>query len=92
MNFELLIQDEAWLDIQKACEWYDEQKAGLGIELLDEIEQCYRNILENPERYPYINQIFRRIRTERFPYLIVYKIVDEKIIIMRIRHIKQKPL
>jgi len=92
MSFELLIQKEAWTEIQLAYDWYEEQKEGLGNDFLAEIEKCYNDLIENPHRHSYINHLYRRIKTERFPYIIIYEIEDERILILRVRHVKQKPL
>ena len=43
MNFELIIKEEAHLDIQEAYHWYNEKQAGLGKHFLDELE-LYFNI------------------------------------------------
>lgn len=92
MSYTLLIQTEAWLEIQNAYDWYEEQKEGLGDEFLEEIEICYKILIEAPERFPFKNHLYRRITTERFPYIIMYEIEEKTIIISRVRHIKQRPL
>ncbi len=92
MAYDLLIQTEAVLEIREAFEWYEEQKEGLGYELIEEIEACYQALIINPERYSFINQTYRRIKTNRFPYLLVYEIDGNDIIINSVRHVKRKPL
>ncbi|MDB4903333.1 MAG: hypothetical protein JWQ63_2614 [Mucilaginibacter sp.] len=91
MGYNLLLQTEAILEIQEAFEWYEEQKEGLGYELIEEIEVCYEKRSIHPERYSYINQLYRRIKTNRFPYVLVYEIEDDNIIVNSIRHIKRNP-
>jgi toxin ParE1/3/4 len=92
MSYTLLIQKEAWVELQNAFEWYEEQKQGLGYEFIEKVQACYENLVDNPHRFPHINPNYRRIKTDRFPYILFYEIEDETIIIGRIRHIKQKPL
>ncbi|WP_375782350.1 hypothetical protein [Mucilaginibacter gotjawali] len=55
------------------------------------MEACYQIIGDHPERYSYINRQYRRIRTRRFPYLVVFEIEDNNIIVNSVRHIKRKP-
>lgn len=71
MNFNLVVQSEVVLDIQEAFEWYETQRIGLGYALIEEIETCYKKLSEHPEYYTYINERYRRIKTNRFPYLSV---------------------
>ena len=92
MGYNVIVQIQAILKIREAFDWYEEQKEGLGYELIEEIEVCYENLRINPERYSYINPIYRRIKTSRFPYILMYEIEGNEVIIINIRHIKQKPL
>lgn len=92
MAFNISLQIEAIEEIREAFDWYEEQKDGLGYELLEEIEICYENLLVNPHRYSFINSNYRRIRTNRFPYLLVYEIEGDDIVINSVRHIKRNPL
>jgi len=92
MSFRLIIQDQAILEIKDAFEWYEEQKEGLGYEFIAEIEDCYNDLSKYPERYSYINHLYRRIKTNRFPYILIYEIDGSTVIIIRVRHLKQKPI
>jgi toxin ParE1/3/4 len=91
MAYNLSLQTEAILEIQKAFIWYEEQKEGLGYEFLNEIEICYNNLKTYPERYSYVNQFYRRIKTNRFPYILIFEIWGDDIVVNSVRHIKQKP-
>ncbi|HEY8930541.1 MAG TPA: type II toxin-antitoxin system RelE/ParE family toxin [Mucilaginibacter sp.] len=92
MGYKLLIQKEALVELQEAFDWYEEQKIDLGYEFLNEVEVCYRNLSDYPERYSYINERYRRIKTDRFPYILVFEIEGNVVIVNTIRHIKRKPL
>ena len=92
MSYTLIIQIEAWREIENAFDWYENIKEGLGNEFLEELDICYKVLTDNPERFPLINHLYRRIKTERFPYILMYEIEEETIVIYRVRHIKQKPL
>ena len=73
MSFRLIIQDKAILEIKDAFDWYEEQREGLGFEFIKEIEACYLNLSKYPERNSYINNLYRRIKTNRFPYILIMK-------------------
>jgi len=92
MIYTLTVQIEAWLEIQNAYDWYEEQKLGLGDAFIEQVELCYRALIKNPERFPYINHLYRRIKTNRFPYLVLYEIEGSNIIVGRVRHVKQLPV
>lgn len=92
MNYYILLEPKALIEIQEAFNWYEEQKDSLGYELIIELEACYKLLIDNPERFSYINSTYRRIKTHKFPYILVYEIEGNTIIINSVRHIKQKPL
>jgi toxin ParE1/3/4 len=91
MAYNLSLEAEAILEIREAFKWYEEQKEGLGYELLEEIDICCKNLRAHPERYSYINQFYRRIKTDRFPYILIYEFEGDDIIVNSVRHIKRKP-
>lgn len=90
MSYEIILQSEAILDLQEAFEWYEKQKEGLGFEFIEEVESGYLKISNQPLHYPPINPRFRRIRINRFPYLVVYEIEGNSVIINSVRHIKRE--
>lgn len=90
MNYNLIIQTEAILDVRLAFEWYENIRKGLGFELLKEIEICYQKISRNPDYYTYINRKYRRIRTKGFPYLIIYEVKGTNVVVNSVVHAKQK--
>jgi len=92
MAYDLFIQDEAVYEIEDAFDWYEEQKPGLGYELIEEIKSCYKKIQNDPDHYSYTRTLYRRIQTKRFPYIIIYEIEENVIIVNSVRHIKRKPL
>lgn len=91
MSYALKIQSEAVIDIQEAFEWYEAQQKGLGVEFIEEVENGFTNICEHPKYYTSINKIFRRIKIKRFPYLIIYEIEEDAVIINSVRHGSRKP-
>lgn len=92
MEYNLVLQHEAVLDIQEAFEWYEKLESGLGNKLIMEIEICLEKITTHPLHYSYVNDIYRRIRLDRFPYLLIYEIEEGRVNITSLRHAKRKPL
>jgi toxin ParE1/3/4 len=91
MSYEIVLQSEAIWDLQEAFEWYEKKRRGLGFEFIEEIESGYLKISKHPLHYPSINTQFRRIRINRFPYLVIYEIEGNSVIINSVRHVKREP-
>lgn len=91
MSYTLQVQSEAIIDIQEAFEWYEAQQPGLGYDLIEEIESGYEKLSNHPLHYTAINERFRRLKVNRFPYLIVYEIEGNNVIINSVQHKSKKP-
>jgi uncharacterized protein (DUF433 family) len=54
MTYRLALQTSAVQDVQEAYDWYEGQKAGLGDEFLETVEQGLALIEQNPLLFPKI--------------------------------------
>lgn len=68
----------------------ENQREGLRYEFIEEIEAGYEKISNHPHYYTAINQRFRRLKVNRFPYLVVYEIEGNDIIVNAVRHTSRK--
>jgi len=87
--YSIEVQSEALNEMREAFKWYELQKAGLGYELLTIVESCYQKLSENPQYYSMINHRYRRIRTNPFPYFLIYEIEESRVIIISFFHVKR---
>lgn len=74
-----------------AYDWYEIQLEGLGESFLDELEAGYRKVLANPTFYSFIENGYRRLLINRFPYVIIYEILDKTIVVFAIFHTSRNP-
>lgn len=88
-----VILEEAEADIERAFDYYESQRLGLGIEMLEEFRHGVERILEHPSAWQAMDETYRRYRLHRFPYGIVYRpeLEAERIIIVAVMHLHQKP-
>lgn len=52
------------------CDWYDKQRAGLGSEFLTALDSVFKRIRETPELYATEYKAVRRVKMNRFPYIV----------------------
>ena len=83
MSYQLIIRDEAHLDSLEAYNYYEENSPGLGERFVQELVQRYNDIAEHPEYYGFIDEqkIIRDVKLRHFPYLVVYEINNDKVIV-----------
>lgn len=75
-------------DIVHAAAWYEEQSAGLGEDLIDEVLRGTERAAANPElfRIIRIDGEIRRVLTDRFPYRIFFSVVMDTLYIHAVLH------
>lgn len=81
----------AEIEMFEASAYYEMQVKNLGANYLDIIEEAIKEISENPETWPVVDQGIRRRLVRRFPFSILYTVDDDTIIIVAVMHQKQKP-
>ena len=77
MSRRLILQPAAETDLNRAVDWYEEQRIGLGGELLAEVRRTLDRIEDLPESFPFDFEQARRARTSRFPYKVYFVLTDE---------------
>lgn len=93
---ELRLLDEAREEMRQSAHWYDDQREGLGDDFLDEVHGAFERIEEHPKRHKRVDvddseREVRRVLLKRFPFLVVYEIRAEEIIVVAVAHGKRKP-
>ena len=87
----VIVRPPALEDIASAATWYDEQGAGLGEELIDELVAAMRRAQEAPALFPIIRlrDGLRRVLSKRFPYRVVFSVVEETVYVHAVLHCAQ---
>jgi hypothetical protein len=81
MPYKLEIRPLATLEILEAYDWYELQREGLGLELLNELEIFYKSLHQNPHNYSYYDKPVREGKIARFPYTVVYEVFEKTIVV-----------
>ena len=85
--------DEADDDLERAFDHYQQQRAGLGVELVEEFRRTLDLMLAHPRAWQPLDGTYRRCRFHRFPYGVVYRIdaVADQIVIVAVMHLSDRP-
>ena len=78
-------------DLEEASLWYEAQRPGLGREFLDAAEDALRRVISTPKGYAVVYRDRRRVLLGRFPYSLVYRLIDEEVVVVAVVHAKQSP-
>jgi plasmid stabilization system protein ParE len=91
MKYNLLLQPGAEKDIEEAYIWYERQRLGLGDELLKELVAYYKKLKQNPLVFKWTAKGFRQANLSRFPYVLVFKVIDTDVHIFAVFHTSRNP-
>lgn len=90
MDLNILLKDEAILDLREAYDWYEGRKQGLGSKFLDYVDIHLQKISIYPNRFP-SSRGQRQLIMSNFPFKIIYRIEDHSIIVLGILHQRRNP-
>jgi plasmid stabilization system protein ParE len=93
MAYKIVITEQAKEDTQTAYDYYEEQRQDLGEEFLEELVKKYDDLTEHPQHYGYIDNqdIIRDVKIDRFPYVIVFEIMEQRVIVYAIHNTYRHP-
>lgn len=95
MTYKVILTNHAKVQIGENYDYYEGQHIGLGEEFLQELEKRYDDLCKHPEYYSFIDnrKIIRDVKIERFPYVIIFEIEENKVIVLYVHNnSKQSPV
>ena len=78
-------------DLISAARYYEQQSAGLGRDFIDEAEVTAEKIMAAPQRWPEHGGGIRRLKLDRFPFLVRYRITADTVQFLSILHGARHP-
>ena len=92
MDYKIEIRPLASIEIIEAYDWYELQREALGVEFLDELEIFINSLRTNPKTYSFYKEPARQGQLNRFPYTVVYEIVESNVIIYSVFMARQNSI
>ena len=93
---KVVLHPAAVADLSAAGDWYERQRPGLGVDLIEEIERALEVIAESPTAWPRwpgapTDLEIRRVLLPRFPFALPYLIQPDRIVVLAVAHEKRRP-
>ena len=76
---------------EDAYNWYEQHTVGLGSEFIRVVDASFSTIQRNPFACPIVHEQVRKKLIRKFPYGLLYIIIDETISIIGCFHVKRDP-
>lgn len=90
-DYNILIEEDAKLDIAKAFDWYSRISEKVCDHFLFQINNTLQYLKNDPYIFRKIFKDFRQVPVRKFPFLIVYIIEDKQVKIYRVFPSKMNP-
>lgn len=84
--------DAAKDDLNEAASYYESQRPGLGKEFKKAVRSALQRIKRFPNAWQPLSPNTRRFLMQRFPYGIVYHVVNKsQVVVVAVAHLHRKP-
>ena len=91
MKCGLVFRRIAEREFDDAVGWYEGEREGLGREFRAAIEEYLQRIADDPEMFPEVRGEVRRAVVRRFPFVIHFRIEQQRIVILSVFHTSRDP-
>ena len=91
MSFRLDVRDLASTEFIEGYFWYESSAKGLGEEFHDEVQEHFTFLRERPYGLAKWRDIYKKSNLNRFPYIIVFRVVKNTVAIFSVFHDKRDP-
>lgn len=87
----LIWNDGARLELIEAASYYSQIDGELGGQFGAAVEAAIVRIFSNPHMHRRFKGEMRKVRVERFPYALVYRIEENGLHLVAVMHLNRKP-
>ena len=85
---QVILSLTAQVEEAEAYLFYEKGLDGMGEQFLQEVEKALQKIAANPTHYSYVDstKTLRDFGLQKFPYVIIFEILQDKILVTNIHH------
>jgi toxin ParE1/3/4 len=78
-------------DVDAISEWYEKDSLPLRRRFTSELNKAFRKIQQFPNAFPAVYKDFRKVILNNFPYLIIYRVKPDEIVVYAVTHMSRNP-
>jgi plasmid stabilization system protein ParE len=78
-------------DFDESFDWYAERSTQAAVRFADAVDAALVKIAANPTRFASPDGVHRQCPVKKFPFRVVYRLVDNRVLVVAIAHAKRRP-
>ena len=78
-------------DFDESFDWYAERSTQAAIRFANAVDAALTNAATNPEQFAAVDEVCRACPVKRFPFRIIFRIVENRVLVVAIAHAKRHP-
>ena len=86
MRFEVIVPGGVEQELEEIAVWFETKRENYGAKFIDSFDQSVALLSQNPLAFPLKYKSFREIRLEGFPYIVVFKMREKVVLVVRLIH------
>lgn len=90
-KYRIEVSERAEEEIWKQYNWYEEELEGLGVRFISHLDTMFDSIKMNPYIFPKKYKHYHQAPMKVFPFLAIYVVEGEEVVIESIFHTSQDP-
>jgi len=87
----VVFRPEAAVDVIETRKWYDNQQTGLGDDFRNALADIVERVQAMPRMYVVVVKSVHRAKLRRFPYLLYYRVREDRIEVLAVLHSSRDP-
>ncbi len=92
MGSKLIIEPEAIIEIENAIYWYESKEVVLGKTFFNYLDGYFQTLMNEKALFQIKRKpVFRELPLKRFPYVIIYEVHQNKVIVYSVFNTNQDP-
>jgi plasmid stabilization system protein ParE len=81
----------ARFDFDESFDWYTERSTQAAARFAEAIDAALQKIVASPTMYASLDGLHRECPLKKFPFRIVYRIAENRVIVVAVAHAKRRP-
>lgn len=91
MSLLVIVRPQARAEFDDAFDWYEGQRAGLGVRFAERVQEVFDYIAINPQAHAILHKEVRAPPVRRFPYVVYYRVEPGQVVVLAVLHGRRYP-